>query len=150
MDSRNCTMVSRGTMVWISDFDRYLERCIREAGAAEHEVVLEAFEVLFDLVRQIDRGTVDIIFFADDGGSWQFGIDWPRTVAAYAPCLGRRLAPREFAAKIVAVIDEFEHFDRVRLIEVASRVAPSTHRDALLILAGQSDDDVRIRRSGNT
>jgi hypothetical protein len=135
VDSRNCTMVSRGTMAWISDFGRHLDRCIGEAETAELEVVLDAFELLFDLVRRIDSGTVDIIFFADDG-SWQFGIDWPKTVGAYASCLGRKLAPGEFAAKTVAVIDEFERFDRVRLIEVASRVAPSSHRDALLKLAG--------------
>jgi len=150
VDSRNCTMVSRGTMAWISDFGRHLDRCIGEAETAELEVVLEAFELLFDLVRRIDSGTVDIIFFADDGGSWQFGIDWPKTVGAYASCLGRKLAPGEFAAKTVAVIDEFERFDRVRLIAVASRVAPSSHRDALLNLAGQSIDEIHIKPSGRS
>jgi hypothetical protein len=150
VDSRNCTMVSRGTMAWISDFGRHMDRCIGEAETAKLEVVLEAFELLLDLVRRIDSGTVDIIFFADDGGSWQFGIDWPKTVGAYASCLGRALAPGEFAAKTVAVIDEFERFDRVRLIEAASRVAPSSHRDALLDFAGQASDKIHISPSGRS
>jgi hypothetical protein len=150
VDSRNCTDLSRGTMVWISDFNRHLDRCIGEAETAKLEIVIEAFELLFDLVRRIDSGTVDILFFADEGGSWLFGIDWPKTVAAYASCLGRELAPGEFAAKTVAVIDEFARHDRVRLIEVASRAVPSSHRDALLSSAGQVHDDVRIRPRGGS
>jgi len=131
VDSRNCTELSGGTTAWISDLDRHMRRCIRDAGSAEPRLVVAAFEVLFDLVRRIDRGTEDILFFADDGGSWLFGIDWPKTIEAYASCLAQICTPAKFAATTVAVIDEFERHDRVRLLGVASRAVADAHRDAL-------------------
>ena len=35
----------------------------------------EAFELLLGLLRRIDKGD-DVIFFADDEGSWRIGVDW--------------------------------------------------------------------------
>jgi hypothetical protein len=134
VDSRNCTQLSGGTAAWISDLDRHLRRCMREASGPEPRLIVEAFEVLFDLVRLIDSGSEEILFFADEGGSWLFGIDWPKTIEAYASCLARICAPAEFAAKTVAVIDEFERHDRERLLAVASRVVADAHRDALATL----------------
>jgi hypothetical protein len=134
VDSRNCTQLSGGTAAWISDLDRHLRRCMREASGPEPRLVVEAFEVLFELVRLIDSGSEEILFFADEGGSWLFGIDWPKTIEAYASCLARICAPAEFAAKTVAVIDEFERHDRERLLAVASRVVADAHRDALATL----------------
>jgi hypothetical protein len=134
VDSRNCTELSGGTTAWISDLDRHLRRCMREASGPDPRRVVEAFEVLFDLVRRIDSGNEEILFFADEGGSWLFGIDWPKTIEAYASCLARICAPAEFATKTVAVIDEFEMHDRERLLAVASRAVADAHHDALVTL----------------
>jgi hypothetical protein len=45
--------------------------------------VREAFELLFALLRRLDRDPDSVVFFADEGGSWQVGVDWRPALAAY-------------------------------------------------------------------
>lgn len=37
-----------------------------------YEITLKALSMLFELLRDIDEG--DVIFFADEAGSWQVGV----------------------------------------------------------------------------
>ena len=67
VNSRNCSEQSRGTDAFIAEFDRLVARCIVEAHAEPGHATAKAFEVLFSLLRYIDEGNDDVLFFADVG-----------------------------------------------------------------------------------
>jgi len=69
VSGNNCTEQSMGTDAFIAEFDRLVARCVREADTGPQPVVREAFELLFGLLRHIDEGHDDVIFFADEGSS---------------------------------------------------------------------------------
>lgn len=88
VNSKNCTEQSNATSAWIADCNRLLDRCVARAkvkrGRAE---ALEALESLFDVVDLAASGERDVVFFADEGGLWSFGIDWDAVIAAWAICV---------------------------------------------------------------
>jgi len=45
--------------------------------------VRQAMDILFGLLNHLDEGNDDVIFFADEGGSWQVGVDWARVLPAW-------------------------------------------------------------------
>ena len=53
---------SRGTDAFMAEFDRLVRHCIRVAKTAPPLAVREAFDLLFDVLRHIDKGNDDIIF----------------------------------------------------------------------------------------
>jgi hypothetical protein len=67
-NSGNWREQSKGTDAFMAEFDRLLAKCIRESEAGPYPLVLQAFELLFALLRHIDTGHDDVIFFADEGG----------------------------------------------------------------------------------
>ncbi|MCA8977987.1 MAG: hypothetical protein KDC98_24895 [Planctomycetes bacterium] len=89
VNSKNCTEYSNGTAAWIAELNRMLGRCValssRRRGAVD---VLVAFELLFELMAQASTCELDIVFFADEGGYWEFGVDWSRVGASWLECLG--------------------------------------------------------------
>ena len=40
-----------------------------------------------------------MVFFADEGGSWQVGVDWKSVLPADFRCLAETAGPEEFARK---------------------------------------------------
>ena len=89
VNSRNCSEQSRGTDAFIAEFDRLVVECVSAALAEPGQVTAQAFEVLFSLLRYIDEGNDDVLFFADEGGSWSVGVDWSRALPAYFLCLAQ-------------------------------------------------------------
>ncbi len=87
INSKNCTEQSNGTTVWIADCNRLLGRCVARAkvkgGCSE---ALEAIEGLFDIIDLAASCETDVVFFADEGGLWSFGIDWDAVIGAWATC----------------------------------------------------------------
>ena len=37
-------------------------------------------DILFGLLNHIDKGNDSVVFFADEGGSWQVGVDWAKVL----------------------------------------------------------------------
>lgn len=132
VNSKNCTQKSSGTLGWIVECNRLMDRCVllakRRGSQAEPSA---AFGILFDLLRQIDLGEIDIVFFADEAGSWQVGIDWSEVLPAWFTCFARQ-----------AVDDEtYEH----RVAEVLDWFGPGA-RAATLIGAREVRDAMRSAR----
>ena len=75
VDSNNYREQSAGTSSWIAEFHRHLNRCVVEAKKGQPAEVLEAMDILFGLLDRVDECRDDVIFFADEGGSWQVGVD---------------------------------------------------------------------------
>lgn len=140
VNSRNCTEHSRGTDAFIAEFKRLLRGCISAADSGRYEVARQSFELLFGLLRHIDECHDDVIFFADEGGSWQLGVDWRSVLAAYFPCLAKTATAVDFASTVDHVIEDFAKHDRPRYLRSAHAVANAAQRVALEPLERRAAD----------
>ena len=91
----------------------------------------EAFEILLDLLRHIDEGHDDVIFFADEAGSWQVGIDWEAVLPAHFACLAGASAPDEYARTVLAVVEEFADYCGDRYLKAARAAASPDQKKEL-------------------
>jgi len=106
VNSRNCTAKSGGTQEFGAQLDLLLDRCVAEADTLEPSEVCSAYELLFDLLREIDRFERDIVFWADEGGTWNFMIQWTRVLPPYFRCLTKVMSPAELERRARVVLDE--------------------------------------------
>ena len=60
------------------------------------------------MLRHIDEGNDDVVFVADEGGSWQVGVDWGKVVPAWFRCLSKSAEPSEFASVVVTTIVDLD------------------------------------------
>jgi hypothetical protein len=90
-----------------------------------------AFEVLFSLLRYIDEGNDDVLFFADEGGSWSVGVEWARALPAYFRCLAQSASAEDFALCVTRVVADFVEHDRARYMAQGSHVATAEQRASL-------------------
>jgi hypothetical protein len=74
---------SPGTRAWIAECRRLLDRCVAQAKKGDPSQVRKAFEIILGLLDHVDECLDDVIFFADDGGSCQVGIDWENVLPAW-------------------------------------------------------------------
>ena len=79
----------------------------------------------------IDECNDDVIFFADEGGSWQVGVDWKRVLPPWFRALSATAAPEEYVARITALIKYHCNYDRDRLLAVAGEIATPEQRKAM-------------------
>lgn len=131
VNSKNFMQQSEGTRTFIADFDRLLDRCVTRASKGDAAEIREAIELMLGLLRHIDEGEDDVIFFADEGGSWQVGVDWPKVMPALFLCLARTTEPAEYARRVVEVVDEFDKHHRATHLTVAGRLVTDAQRKAL-------------------
>lgn len=134
VNSRNCSEQSWGTDAFIAEFDRLVTRCVCEANTEPGQVTAQAFEVLFSLLRYIDEGNDDVLFFADEGGSWNVGVEWSRALPAYFLCLAQSASAQDFAQGVNRVIADFAEDDRGRYMTHAWNVATAEQRASLAAL----------------
>ncbi len=139
VNSKNFMEQSEGTDAFIAEFNRLLEKCIRAALNARgpKKPVREAFDLLFALLRRLDSEPDDVVFFADEGGSWQVGVDWRSTLPAYFQCLAEEVIPEEFAREVDRVIEDFSEYDRAKHLAAARRVASAEQKAALRRLSAE-------------
>jgi hypothetical protein len=135
VSGKNCTEQSRGTDAFIAEFDRLVLRCVRQADARPRPAVREAFEILFSLLRHIDECHDDVIFFADEGGSWSVGVPWRTVFPAYFRCLGETATGDEFARIVDQAIIDFAGHDRSHYLSEAWRAATAAQQASLSALA---------------
>lgn len=131
VNSRNCTEQSRGTDAFIPEFKRLLRGGIGAVDSGQYEVARPAFELLFGLLRHIDEGLDDVIFFADEGGSWQLGVDWRSVFAACFRCLAETATAVDFATTVDQTIADFAEHDRPQHLRTAHAVASAAQRATL-------------------
>ena len=122
---------SRGTDTFIAEFDRLTRQCIRAAKTAPPLAIREVFELLFDVLRHIDKGNDDIIFFADEGGSRDIGVDWHAVFPVYFRCLAKTASAHVFAQGVEQAIRDFADDQRTRHLQSAHRVANPAQTAAL-------------------
>lgn len=130
---------SRGTDAFVAEFDRLLSQCLRAADAGQHRLARQAFELLFGLLRRIDEAHDDIVFFADEAGAWQVGVNWCRVLPAYFRCLAETALAEEFAATVDQVIRSFAEHERPWHLGKAHSAATAAQQSALRSLCGTGE-----------
>ena len=136
VNSRNCTQQSTGTSAWIADYLRLLDRCVINAKQSNPAEAREAMDILFGLLNHIDEGHDDVIFFADEGGSWQVGVDWAKVLPVWFKVLSATAAPEEYAGQITALISRHYRYGRDKMLAIARRIATPDQRKALAEVEG--------------
>jgi hypothetical protein len=135
VDSRNYREQSAGTSAWIAEYRRLLDRCLADATKSDPAEVREAMDVLFGLLNHIDEGHDDVIFFADEGGSWQVGVDWAKVLPIWFVVLSATAEPLEYAERITALLSRHYSYGRDKMLAVARRTATTDQRKAFTALA---------------
>ena len=100
VNSKNYMDKSEGTEAFIAEIDRLLGKCIQAATKGPRQPVRTAFELLLAVLRRIDEDSDSVIFFADEGGVWQVGVDWRPALEAYFQCLAESSSGEEFARAV--------------------------------------------------
>ncbi|MEF8731593.1 MAG: hypothetical protein V5B40_06690 [Candidatus Accumulibacter meliphilus] len=143
VNSRNCTEHSRGTDAFIAEFKHLLRGCIGAADSGQFELARQTFERLCRLLRYIDEGHEDVIFFPDEGGSWQLDIDWRNVFAAYFLCLPETVTAADCATSVDQIIEDFAKHDRPQYRRTAHALASAAQRVALESLERRVADRTR-------
>src|SRR6266542_388073 len=130
VNSRNFMAKSEGTEEFIAEFERLLAKCIR-AMKRPRAPLREAFDLLFALLRRIDESPDDVVFFADEAGSWQVGVDWRAVLPAYFRCLAGGASGEDFAHEVDRAVTDFADYERPRHLAAARRVANAEQKAAL-------------------
>lgn len=131
VNSKNYMEKSKGTEAFLAEFDRLIGKCVRATAKGPRRPVREAFELLFALLRRIDEDSDSVVFFADEGGSWQVGADWRDVLPAYFRCLAEGASGDEFAREVDRSITDFADYDRRHQLTAARRVASVEQKAAL-------------------
>lgn len=137
VNSKNFREMSGGTRAWIAECRRLLHRCVSAAPKDNPAETRKSFETIFSLLRHIDECLDDVIFFADEGGSWQVGVDWRKVLPAWFACLSATSKPDEYAGLIIEVVDKFAKYDREKHLAVAHLKASPAQRKVLAELLSQ-------------
>jgi hypothetical protein len=137
VNGRNSERKSAGTLAWIATHGRLLDRCLKEASKGIPAEVREAMDLLFALLDRIDEGHDDIVFFADEGGAWQVGVDWPRVLPTWFKLLAATVEPVDYAQRIVALLSNHHGSCRDRMLAVAHRIASKDQRAAVRATIGR-------------
>lgn len=134
---RNCSDVSQGTQAWEAEYRRLLDRCVAEEKAGDPVEVRQAFDALAGLVERIDAGE-EILFFADDGGSWEFGVDWEEALPAWFRATAATVGPDAFAERVQSVVVAQGDYMKPKILAIAQNVANPDQRRALdSLVAGE-------------
>ena len=131
VDSRNYMEKSNGTEDWIAECNRLLDRCTKAAKARRFVEAREGFEILFSVLRKLEDSPEDIIFFADEAGLWQVGVEWESVLPAFFRSLAATAEPEEYAQEAMKAIEDFADNDRKRYLAAAHRSAKPAQRRAL-------------------
>jgi hypothetical protein len=107
VNSKNSTQLSKGTQAFVAEFDRLARRCVRATKTEPRAAVRQAFELLFDLLGKIDQCEDEILFFADEGGSWVIGVNWRAVLPAYFRCVAETVDAAEYVLLVDQVITKY-------------------------------------------
>lgn len=130
VNSKNYREKSAGTRTWIAEYQRLLARCVAEAARSDPVEVGQAFDILFALLDRIDEDPDHVVFFADEGGSWQVGVDWEKVLPAWFACFAATAEPQEYVQRVRDAIAEHVDYDRANYLAKARKVATPEQRKA--------------------
>jgi len=131
VNSKNFMEKSLGTRAWIAECHRLLDRCVAQGKIGHPFEVCTAFDIIFGLLDHIDECLDDVIFFADEAGSWQVGVDWEKVLPTWIRVLSTTTAPGEYAGRITALLKHHCNYASTKMLAIAHKIATSEQRQAL-------------------
>lgn len=130
VNSRNYRETSEGTRGWIKEVKKLFAQSVEVAEKGHHRHSREAMDLLFDLLRRIDDGQ-DFIFFADEAGSWQVGVEYEKIFPAYFAALAATASATDYADRVLELVMKYESYNRDKHLRSAWRAANREQRAAL-------------------
>ena len=143
VNSKNFMEKSQGTTGWIAECRRLLDRCVDEAKRGDQAEVRQAFDSIFGLLDRIDECRDDIIFFADEAGAWQVGVDWEKVLPPWFKVLSATAGPEEYARTIVNLLKHHYDYGSGKMLTLARKTATEAQRQAL----AQFEESAKVKRS---
>jgi len=131
VNSKNCTQKSSGTTSWIAEYRRHLDHCVISSKESNPAEAREAMNILFGLLDRVDECRDDVIFFADEGGSWQVGVDWAKVLPVWFKVLSATSGPEEYATRIKDLLSRHYSYGRDKMLAMARRTATPEQRKSL-------------------
>jgi len=131
VNSKNFMEKSEGTELWISKCNQLFKKCVELSAQGHHAEVHSAMDLLFELLAQLDTDSDKIIFFADEAGSWQVGINDKKVLPVYFTSLAAVAEPEKYAARVMEVIKERGAYASEKFLEAARKAANEAQRKAL-------------------
>jgi hypothetical protein len=131
VNSKSFMEKSPGTRAWIAECHRLLDRCLAQGKKDDPFEVRNAFDIIFGLLDHIDECLDDVVFFADEAGSWQVGIDWEKVLPSWFRALSTTAAPEEYAARITALLKNHYNHTSAKMLAIARKIATPEQRQAL-------------------
>jgi hypothetical protein len=104
---------------------------VEQAKTADPAEVRQACDIVFGLLDRIDECREDIIFFADEAGSWQVGVHWEKVLPAWFKVLSATAEPNEYAERIVGLLKHHYDYGSAKMLGVARKTATPAQRQAL-------------------
>jgi hypothetical protein len=90
--------------------------------------------LLLSLLQEIDNDCDSIIFFADEGGSWQVWSSWEALIPPYCQALSAIAKPKEYAEKIFNLIKHNDVHQPEKRLEQALLIGSAAQKKALKLL----------------
>jgi hypothetical protein len=131
VNSKNCMDKSSGTIAWIAECNRLLDLCVVQAQTGDAAEARQSFDIVFGLLDEIDACRDDIIFFADEAGAWQVGVDWERLLPSWFKVLSATAKPDEYAKRVVDLLNRHCDYERPKMLPVARKLASPAQARAL-------------------
>ncbi len=131
VNSKNFLNLSRGTINWIAEYKRLLNRCIQESSQGEPDQIRQAFDLLFNLLDKVDECRDDIIFFADEAGAWQVGVEWDELLPCYFKVLAAVAQPQEYAECAIKIVKSHANYNSDNYFKLALEVAKRPQQKVL-------------------
>ncbi|MDJ0594948.1 MAG: hypothetical protein QNJ72_34055 [Pleurocapsa sp. MO_226.B13] len=131
VNSKNFMERSRGTINWMAEHERLMNRCLIESSSGNPEQIRQAFELLFNLLDEIDECRDDIIFFADEGGAWQVRVEWDEVLPCYFKVLAAVAQPSEYAESVIKIVKSHANYNSDNYFKLALEVAKPPQKKVL-------------------
>lgn len=136
VNSKNFMQKSLGTERWIAECERLFARCVTEAAKLSPMELREALGLLMALLRYVDEGNDDVVFWADEGGAYEVGVGWKKVLPVWFQALAATATPEEYAREALGAIKEFG-YPGSEYLQQARKAASPAQRKALQEAAGQ-------------
>ena len=131
VNSKNFMERSRGTINWIAEHERLMNRCLIESRDGDPEQMRQVFELLFNLLDEVDECRDDIIFFADEAGAWQVGVEWDEVLPCYFKVLAAVAQPSEYASGVIKIVKSHANYNSDNYFKLALEVAKKLQQKVL-------------------
>jgi hypothetical protein len=89
-----------------------------------------AFDTIFGLLDHVDECREDVVFFADEAGSWQVGVDWDKVLPPWFRVLSSTAEPQEYVRRITDLLNHHCKHKSEKMLAVAYETAKPAQRKA--------------------